>query len=530
LLVALLLGGASPSLAQVLMVPRNHPLPTRTPAECVGVTAPPGANKDTPDYVPVGPFGVIPSFDALRSVRGKEVEVRVLIGARGTLDSVEVAGLTDEKFKARYIKSLKEAATKNKLGPAIYQGCAVDAWWSYTWSMGGGAELMPRLTPSALLAAALLLAGCADRAAVPRTWAATPVIVTGTGDTITMRETLRVGVLDGDPNYQFNRISWMLARRDGGVLVHDLVSNTKGGLIRQYDAQGRFVRVIGGRGDGPGEYDDFPEGTLLADGSLLIVEQGQARITRFDSAGKFTGSWPGPTSIVDIAPATDGGWYVANVSAHYPQEDRPRGISYYRYDQQGRLVDTIPAPAAYRDGPFAGSDGPRAMTLVLPDGRFVSSRTDSIAFVVDGPTGSASYARPSDRARYNDEEKQALVAMFAAVSRRSGQQPRPMQVPDLKQAFWYLVSDPAGRILFLRRTVGFRIADTTDLRPEEPRWRGTLEIDVFDSSATYRGRLVTPRDVATRVYAFGKGHLWLMHEGASGELYLVRWEPTREAW
>lgn len=383
---------------------------------------------------------------------------------------------------------------------------------------------------AALTIAALLLAGCADPTADPRTTAPTPVIVTGTGDTIPMRETLRVGVLEGDPNYQFDRVLWLLARRDGGVLVYDMVSNTQGELIRQYDAQGKFVRVIGGRGDGPGEYDNFPEGTLLADGSLLIVSQGQQRITRYDSAGKFTGSWPGPPLIVDVAPAADSGWYVASVSAHYPQESKARAITYFRYNRLGQLVDTLPAPPAYRDGPSAGAFGPTAMIIVLPDGRFVSSRTDSIAFVVDGPTGSATFARPSDRARYSEEEKKSIVDGFAVVSRMSGMKPQPVEIPDLKQAFWYMVSDPDGRILFLRRTVGFPIADTTNLRPEEPRWRGTLEIDVFDSAATYRGRLVTPRDVVNRLYAFGKGHLWLMHEGESGEQYLVRWEPVREAW
>jgi hypothetical protein len=382
----------------------------------------------------------------------------------------------------------------------------------------------------ALLTAALLLGSCADQESAVRTAAPTPVIVTGNGDTIPMRETLRVGVLEGDPNYQFNRVLWLLARRDGGVLLYDMVSNTKGELIRQYDAQGQFVRVIGGHGEGPGEYDDFPQGTLLADGSLLIVSQGQARITRFDSAGNFTGSWPGPTAIVDVAPATDGGWYLARVSAHYPQEAKPRAITYLRYNRLGQLVDTIPAPPAYRDGPFAGAFGPTAMIIILPDGRFVSSRTDSIAFQVDGPTGSTSYARPSDRARHSEEEKKSIVDGFAVVSRMSGMKLQPVQIPDLKQAFWYMVSDLDGRILFLRRTVGFPIADNTNLRPEAPRWRGTLEIDVFDSSATYRGRLVTPRDVVNRLYAFGKGNLWLMHEGESGEQYLVRWEPAREAW
>jgi hypothetical protein len=300
-----------------------------------------------------------------------------------------------------------------------------------------------------LLAATLLLAGCSDRAAAPRAAAATPVIVTGNGDTIPMRETLRVGVLEGDPNYQFNRISWMLARQDGGELLHDMVSNTKGGLIRQYDAQGRFVRVIGGLGDGPGEYDDFPWGTVLADGSLLIVSQGQARITRFDSAGTLTGTWPGPTSIVDVAPATDSGWFVARVSAHYPQEEKSRAITYFRYDRLGQLVDTLPAPPAYRDGPSTGAFGPTAMIIVLPDGRFVSS-ADSMPSV-DGPTGSA--ATPAPR----------TARVQRGGSRRSwptrdpqpdvGMKPQPMELPDLKQAFWYMVSDRDGRILFLRRTL-----------------------------------------------------------------------------
>lgn len=138
LLVVLLLAGASPLVAQGLMLPKDHPRPTRTPAECVGVTAPPNADKDTPGYVPVGPFVVLPSFESDRAIRGKEVEVRILIGARGTIDSVEVAGVTDEKFTARYIKSLKDTARRNKLGTAIYQGCAVDAWWSYTMTTGGG--------------------------------------------------------------------------------------------------------------------------------------------------------------------------------------------------------------------------------------------------------------------------------------------------------------------------------------------------------------------------------------------------------
>ena len=138
LLVVLLLGGASPMVAQKLLRPGDPPLVWRTPAECAGVTAPPNATNDTPGFTPARPFAVIPSLDSPRALRGKVVEVRMLIGSLGTLDSVEVGGLTDEKFKARYIKSLKEVAPKSNLRPAYYQGCAVASWWSYTMRMGEG--------------------------------------------------------------------------------------------------------------------------------------------------------------------------------------------------------------------------------------------------------------------------------------------------------------------------------------------------------------------------------------------------------
>lgn len=101
------------------------------------MTAPPDATKDTPGYVPPRPFIVIPPLDTPRGLRGKVVEVRILIGTLGTLDSVEVAGLTDAKYKARYVKMIKGVGTKRDLAPAIYQGCAVPTWWSYSATLDG---------------------------------------------------------------------------------------------------------------------------------------------------------------------------------------------------------------------------------------------------------------------------------------------------------------------------------------------------------------------------------------------------------
>lgn len=138
MLAVLLLGSASPLVAQALLRPGDPPLVWRTPAECVGVKVPPDATNDTPGFTPARPFVVLPTLDSPRALRGKTIEVRMLIGSLGTLDSVEVTGLTDAKFTARYIKSLRDIAPKSNLRPAYYQGCAVATWWSYSMRTGEG--------------------------------------------------------------------------------------------------------------------------------------------------------------------------------------------------------------------------------------------------------------------------------------------------------------------------------------------------------------------------------------------------------
>jgi hypothetical protein len=281
----------------------------------------------------------------------------------------------------------------------------------------------------------------------------------------------------------------------------DVTGGTVSGVIRKLDADGRFVRWIGAKGEGPGEYGDFPMATVLRDGSLLVTEQGPGRITVFDTAGRFVRMVRASGSMVDQFPATDGGWYVSSVTGY---QRYPRPITYYRYAAEGSLVDSVPAPDAYHDGPWTGGYEPRAMTIVLPDGRMVTSTTDSIAFTIHGAASVQRVARRSDRARFPEEERADRVRALAAAARGRPNPAPPASIPELKMAYWYLVSDPWGRILFLRNGESYRLTDTTDLAPDALRWSSRAEVDIFDSTGTYLGRLVAPRDVSRRVVAFGE--------------------------
>lgn len=359
-----------------------------------------------------------------------------------------------------------------------------------------------------------------------------PVFITAAGDSVLMHEVLRIGQPDGPDHYTFSFIVWLLPTPDGGLFLYDLESESgsgENGRIRQFDAEGRFVRYVGRPGEGPGEYSSFPDARLLPDGNLLIVDQSLARMTRYDTAGNLVASWPGPTSIVELQPSTDGGWYVGWVTGH--PERTPRRIEYVRFDSAGREVGRFPAPAVYHEGPNGGGgavDIPTSYVAILPDGRMVSARNDSLRIIVTGPTGEVSRSAPHQPVRYLPEEAAARRAQFAAAARRRGGDTRPIEVPEFKPVMTYLYTDGAGRIWVRLRAPGYLGDSTASLRPGQSRWREPFEAVVFDSSLTYLGRLVTPRRAQGAI--LDEGAAWLVEEGASGALHVTKWVPEVPAW
>lgn len=96
---------------------------------------------------------------------------------------------------------------------------------------------------------------------------------------IAITEVARVGVLEGDADYMFGRISFVSALGSGGVVVADYQLEQ----IRVYDADGRYVGDIGSAGEGPGEYERVRGMRLLPDGQLVTLSA-PARVTFFDVA------------------------------------------------------------------------------------------------------------------------------------------------------------------------------------------------------------------------------------------------------
>jgi len=111
----------------------------------------------------------------------------------------------------------------------------------------------------------------------------------GEGDAWTVEEDLRIGVLEGDPEYQFGRIAWMTAGADGSIYVLDEQAQH----VQRFDADGRYVRTIGRPGAGPGELGEASTFVGLAGGETLVVSDlDNERLSLFTTDGEAVGTVP----------------------------------------------------------------------------------------------------------------------------------------------------------------------------------------------------------------------------------------------
>ena len=182
-----------------------------------------------------------------------------------------------------------------------------------------------------------------------------------TGDTIQVRITgavpedlvrtlvpeLEVGETDGEDVYTFGRVGTVLAGPANGIFVHD--AHNTSGLIRLYDSTGTYVRTVGAKGSGPGEYQQLNGLVRLPNGQLAIWDGNNARISRYAADGEFLNSWT----------LTMGGWFTSNGL----QADRDGFIYRWTIIDRGDEANGVPMTSGVIRSDTLGTD---LDTLVYP--------------------------------------------------------------------------------------------------------------------------------------------------------------------
>jgi 6-bladed beta-propeller len=310
-----------------------------------------------------------------------------------------------------------------------------------------------RAASTAVLALGALLLACerssgnrstGDAEAIPTFVAADPIV--------------QIGLIEGKPPYLLSGVSDATRQSDGTIVVADCMT----AQVRYFDRSGRFLRVVGGRGQGPGEFG-FLRRIFPLGGDTIGVDDAR-RITILAPDGSLARTVPFRTGGMDALGGLSDGSFVARrwdfgllVDS---MGDHRVATTLHLLDSAGRHLDSVPRlPAA---DAIAGPDPRRpstamrlrrtAVIAVHPGGIFYGGQDDAGVIEYDrglnrvGVTTALTRAEP-----VTESARNAFQAMADRGAHRppddltQGAPPPPGYAP-VMPAFGDIVAGRDGRL------------------------------------------------------------------------------------
>lgn len=159
--------------------------------------------------------------------------------------------------------------------------------------------------------------------------------------------TLNIGVLEGDPAYQLSDVAGALRLADGRIVIADNGASE----IRFYDSQGRHLSSTGRAGGGPGEFGSITSMSATPGDTVVVLDSRNRRVSYFGPSGTFTHSVPLPFLAqlggfpVFTAPFDDGTLFLV-VRDYFGSGGLGAGLTrdelvYVRCRASGALMDTL---------------------------------------------------------------------------------------------------------------------------------------------------------------------------------------------
>jgi hypothetical protein len=336
---------------------------------------------------------------------------------------------------------------------------------------------------------------------------------------------LMIGGDDTRPETLFGYVADLAVDAAGRMYVLDQHAQA----IRVFAPDGSTLRTLGGPGRGPGEVSRFALSLVARGDTLLLVDWGQARLTRYHTDGRFLDAAPLPTQ---------GGartWWRAGTDALYLRslqryvDDRGRwqGRDALLRLEPGAGADTVLVfdyhptdlggpeearfPLLVNAPSWTVLEGGGAAWLALDEGRVrIHDATGALRRVVTSRSWVQREPTPAE-ARLLEEKAGEKLEMLGGSREALGQ--LPVEQPDRLPAVTSVVAGPEGTLWVQRLGHAEDVHPMALNTPDPPSGYGGGIWDVLDAEGRLLGSIELPararvmRVVGDALYAVQRDEL-----------------------
>jgi hypothetical protein len=244
---------------------------------------------------------------------------------------------------------------------------------------------------------------------------------------------------------------------DGGGFIY--ISDDKDPGIKVFDPEGRPMRMIGSKGNGPGEFQLVTSLAFLPDGRLLALDAELHRASLFGPDGRFIGShqWTILSSSFEIYLVTDS-FYVREVTTvelgKEPKTWR-RHLRIPAFDFSGKEVlsfgDFEACQSGFVTGRFSFSLPFPVCSILAGDRlnrRLYHCLNDRYLIQVFDEKGKVirEIARPYKRLGVTPDDWKAYLDSFKTTAENRTAIEKNAAKPDMKSVTPYMIVDDSGRL------------------------------------------------------------------------------------
>lgn len=218
----------------------------------------------------------------------------------------------------------------------------------------------------------MLLVGCGEeRPEEPQAEPETTV------DTLSVRVT--IGEMMGDSCYVFGEIASAVPTAGSGVAVLDVY----GCDLSFFDSTGTFIRSIGGRGEGPGEFLLPLDFAILEDGRIAVVDLVNRRIDILSPEGELLNSLVTEYGMLpfNMAAVSDSTFMIYYYSTRPGENGFDMGFNLEIWDTSGFRDEIWSWRSDYTGADFSFIPG--YLTCCAESGVIYHSMMDNLEFSID---------------------------------------------------------------------------------------------------------------------------------------------------